>query len=162
MPAAAPTDSPEVPFLRLFYNYCMLSINDLEQIRGMSAEYAWKPLPDDYKQAYRPIGSRGFDGWVIADATADRVLVIHESTRGGHIANVCALTIGSGPKAEGLAAAIDQHFAPTPGEDRPVGSLRQRYYEITLPELGKMTVALTHAEDPSSPAVSLSVMYPGQ
>jgi hypothetical protein len=157
-PRPAP-DTPEVVFLRLFYNYCMLRVGDLTGIRDLSRQLAWQPMPENYKQAYRPSQSRDFDGWVLGAAAGQSLLIIHQSTRGGTPANVCAMMIGSGPDGERLAEKITAHFAPKPMEDRYEGRQRLRQYAITLPELGDMVVALIHGDDPARPALSLSVMY---
>ena len=158
-PPRPAADTPEVIFLRLFYNYCMLRVGDLTRIRDLSQQLAWQPLPENYKQAYRPTDSRDFDGWVLGGAAGQSVLIIHQSTRVGDPANVCAMMIGSGPDGERLAEKITVHFAPEPVEDRYEGRQHLRQYAITLPELGDMVVALIHGDDPARPALSLSVMY---
>ncbi len=137
----------------------MLRIGDLTRIRNLSHQLTWQPLPENYKKAYRPSNSRDFDGWVLGAAAGQSVLIIHQSTRGGVPANVCAMMIGSGPDGERLAEKITAHFAPEPVEDRYEGRQRLRQYAITLPELGDIVVALIHGDDPALAAVSLSVMY---
>lgn len=155
-PQPAP-DTAETTFLRLFYNFCMLRIDDLTRIRTLGTQYGWQPFPDNYKRAYRPSEARDFDGWVLG--AGQSVLTIHETTRAGGPANVCAMIMASGPDAERLSERIAAHFAPKLLEDRYEGRQRFRRYAITLPELGDMEVALIHGDDPARPAVNLSVVY---
>jgi hypothetical protein len=156
--AAPPTDSPEVVFLRLFYNFCMLHIDDPERIRALSQEFGGKPLPEDAMRTYQPAEAVGFDGWAISDAAGRSVLTIHESPWQGGLANVC--TMGrAGPSPEALAKEIESRFAIRPLDDRRDGVQRVRQYAVELPRIGKVMVALSQPEDPSRPAVNLSALY---
>lgn len=154
-----PADTPEVRFLRQFYNFCMLRIDNLSRIRSLSGRLAWRPMPESYKQAYQPAGARGFDGWIIPRPTGESRLIIHEKRWRDRPANFCTLTVASGPNPDRLAGEIERRFAPKPLEDRKEGRQRLRTYAITLPDIGEVQVGLTHGQDPSRPALGLSIVY---